>query len=243
MRSWLVARLERLRMSAMLATVVIDRLIDGIVFAILVGAVLAVAVFPDPSGDIQRGLWIAGLGSLLIFVLLLAALYLNRQRFDQAAGWVLRVVHLMPRRFAERAQGLLRSFAQGIVWPGSHWRGAAIVLASLLMKLISATHFLWAGLSIGVLLRPVDYLFVIVFLGFIVIAAHIARIPGGFLLGAIFVLGLFGVDREQALAMALVVQVASSLSVVSFGGLALWWNGVTLDELSIASTKQNDEAR
>ncbi len=48
LRSWLVARLERLRMSAVLATVAIDRLIDGMVFAILVAVVLSLAVFPDP---------------------------------------------------------------------------------------------------------------------------------------------------------------------------------------------------
>ncbi len=45
-RSWLVARIEALRMSAVLASVAIDRLIDGIVFA---GLVLFVVV-----GDLER---------------------------------------------------------------------------------------------------------------------------------------------------------------------------------------------
>ena len=56
LRSWLVARREGLKMSAVLATVAIDRMIDGVVFAILVVLVLAVAVLPDPTGNLRLGL-------------------------------------------------------------------------------------------------------------------------------------------------------------------------------------------
>jgi len=34
------------------------------------------------------------------------------------------------------------SFADGIVWPREAWRGAGIVLASIIMKLLATTHFL-----------------------------------------------------------------------------------------------------
>lgn len=234
LRSWLVARLERMRMSAVLATVAIDRLIDGIVFTGFVAAVLAYAAFPDPRGDIRLGLVTAGIGSFAVFAVLLVLLARYKQDVVDGASWIMRLADRLPTRFAERARALLCSFAQGIVWPNEPWRRVAVVLASVVIKLIAATHFLWAGLAFGVVLRPVEYLFLIVFLGFIVILTHFARIAGGFIVGAVFALGLFGIEAEQAVAMTLVVQIASLATVAGIGAFALWHHGFTLDDLQRA---------
>ncbi|MGQ0663585.1 MAG: lysylphosphatidylglycerol synthase transmembrane domain-containing protein [Pseudomonadota bacterium] len=229
-RSWLVARLEALRMSAVLATVALDRLIDGVVFAGFVALVLAVAVFPDPGG-IRLGLAVGGLGSLVLFALLLLLLARYKRQVEDGASWIMHLVGRLPARYAERSRALVRSFAQGIVWPRAAWRRFGIVLASVVIKLIAATHFLWAGLAFGVLLRPVEYLFLLVFLGFLVILTHFARIPGGFIVGAVFALGLFGIGAEQALAMVLAVEFANLVTVASIGAFSLWWHGVALGEL------------
>jgi hypothetical protein len=73
-----------------------------------------------------------------------------------------------------------------------------------------------------------------VFLGFLVILGHFVRIAGSFIIGGIFALGLFGVSEERALAMLLVVQGASMLSVAAIGALALWQQGVALSEVRAA---------
>jgi hypothetical protein len=106
------------------------------------------------------------------------------------------------------------------------------------MKLIAATHLLWAGLALGVLLQPAEYMFLLVVVGFL---AYFARILAGFTIGAVFALGLLGVPEEQALAMALIVQSADLLTVAGIGVLALWWQGVTLTELRTAGGE--DRAR
>jgi hypothetical protein len=128
----------------------------------------------------------------------------------------------------------MRSFAEGVVWPREAWRGAGIVLASIVIKLIAITHFLWAGLAFGLVLNALDYVFLIVFLGFLIILSRLARIPGGFLVGAIFALDLLGVPDEQALVMVLLVQFSSLLATASIGAFALWRSGIALDELHLA---------
>lgn len=240
LRSWLIARLEGLSFSAVLASVALDRLIDGIIFTGFVAAVLAFAAFPDPDGNIRLGLVIAGAASFALFALLLALLVRYRRDVANEESWIMRLARRLPARFAERGRGMLHAFAQGVAWPGQPWRRAAVVLASILIKLIAATHFLWAGLGFGVLLRPIDYLFLIVFLGFIVILTHFARVAGGFIVGAVFALGLFGVEAERAVAVALVVQVASIATVALFGAFALWRHGFTLAdvrEVQVAGTR------
>lgn len=228
LRSWLVARREGLKMGAVLATVALDRLIDGIVFAGLVVIVLALAVVPDPTGNLQFGLLAGAAGSFGLFAGLLWLLARHKRELGSATGWLRWVLSRLPARVAQPSERLLASFAEGIVWPVEGWRRVAIVLSSVLIKFIAASHLLWAGLAFGIVLRPLDYLVVMVLLGFLGIVTHFARLAAGFTVGAIFALGLFGVGEEPALAMVLSVQIGSMISVAAFGALALWRGGVHL---------------
>jgi hypothetical protein len=233
-RSWLVARLESLKMSTVLATVAIDRLVDGVIFTGFVAAALAFAVYPDPAGEIRLGLVIGGAGSLAVFALLLFALARYKRRAGRSGGWMLRCLGRLPARFAGPAKSFAQSFAEGIVWPAERWRGIGIVLASIVIKLIAITHFLWAGLAFGVVLDPADYVFLVVFLGFLIVLTRFLRIPGGFIIGGIFALDLLGVPEEQALAMVLAVQFSSIAMVGAIGALALWRSGMSLDQFRFA---------
>jgi len=241
-RSWLVARLEVLRMSAVLASVAIDRLIDGIVFAGLVLLVLVFAVFPDPDGEIRLGLLVGATGSLGAIVAALVLLWRHKRAAVRGVGWVLQATDRLPRRFVARARALALSFAEGIVWPAEPRRRISIVAASILIKLLAATHFLWAGLAFGVLLPPIAYLVLLAILGFIVILAHLARIPGGFIIGAVFALGLFGVGEEPAVAMVTVVVASTMAAIGAAGAFTLWRHGIALGALTRGAAPDNGRA-
>lgn len=231
-RSWLVARLETLRMGAVLATAAIERFVDGIVFSGFVAAALGFAAFPDPGGGIRLGLIAGGVGGLVLFALLLAGLAFWKRRQGRGGGWITGLAARLPGRFAGPVRGFLGSFADGIVWPRQAWRGASIIAASVGIKLIAATHFLWAGLAFGIYLRPADYLFLLVFLGFLIILTRVARGPGGFFVGNVFALDLMGIPGEQGLAMVLLVHVSTLATISGVGAFALWRNGIAIGELA-----------
>ena len=235
-RSWLVARRESLTVAAVLATAAIDRIVDGVIFSGFVAVALVFAAAPD--GNIRLGLTVAGGGSLVLFALVLALLARFKTGVVGEGNPVMSLIGRLPARMADPVKRFLRAFATGILWPRSHVRGAGILLAAMAMKMAALTHFLWAGLAFGVALRPADYLFLMVFLGFLHILIHFARIPGGFVLGAIFALDLLGVAEEQALAMAVAVQAASMLTVTAIGAVAFWRSGVALDDLRINTKEQ-----
>lgn len=233
-RSWLVARREGLKTSTILATAAVDRLIDGIVFTGFVPVTLILVAVPDPTGGIRAGLGWAAAGSLVIFALIILALAGFRLKATHDKGWLMWCIGCLPLRLAEPMRRLARSFAEGIVWPVENWRRGAILFSSVVIKLIAATHFVWAGLAIGILLAPTDYLFLLVFLGFLHVVTHFARIAAGFTIGAMFALQLLGVDEERALAMVLIVQGTSLLTISGIGSIALWSQGIGWRELRSA---------
>ena len=233
-RSWLIAQRENLTTSAVLATVAVDRLIDGVVFTGFVPVALVLVAVPDPTGGIRAGLGWGAAGSLVLFVLLLLGLAAYRLQALREDGWLAWCIGCLPVRLAEPVRRVLRSFAEGIVWPKETWRRVGVVLASVLMKLIAATHLLWAGLAFGVQLQPAEYIFLLVFLGFLHVLVRFVHVVAGFTVGAVFALGLLGVAEEQALAMVLVVQISALMTMATIGALALWVQGIALGDLRLA---------
>ena len=241
-RSWLIARREDLKTSAVLATVAVDRLIDGVVFTGFVPLALILVTVPDPTGGIRAGLGWGAAGSLVIFVLLLLGLAGYRLQALRSEGWLAWCIGCLPARLGEPVRRVVRSFAEGIVWPRETWRRLGIVLASVLIKLIAATHFLWAGLAFGIQLRPAEYIFLLVFLGFLHVLVRFVHMVAGFTVGAVFALGLFGVAEEHALAMTLVVQISALFTTAIIGALALWLQGIALGDLRLAGEEARGRA-
>ncbi len=234
-RSWLVSRREDLKLTAVLATVALDRMTDGLVFVCLVPVAVLATAFPDPTGGIRAGLAWGGGGSLVLFIVLFASFELFRRQVVSPGPFVRRMGDRLPARLSGPTRRLAASFAEGINWPQDPRRVIGIVLASVGIKLFAAMQLVPAGLAFGVSLRPAEYLFVMVFLGFLVILGHFLRLTGGFIVAGVFALRLFGVPEEEALVMALVIQAANILSVAGVGAIALWAQGVALSEVRRAS--------
>jgi uncharacterized membrane protein YbhN (UPF0104 family) len=155
-RSWLVARRENLKFTTVLATVALDRLTDGIVFACLVPVTVLFVVFPDPGG-VRAGLIWGSAGSLILFIALLAGLAIYRRQALDPSACLMRLVDRLPSRLAMPMRRLAASYAEGIVWPREIWRGGAIVVASVVMRLFAAMQFAVAGVAFGIALEPAEY--------------------------------------------------------------------------------------
>ena len=227
-RAWLAARLEGLRTGALLATVALDRMIDGIVFLTFCGIALLWLQFPAAS-DVVRGgvMWGGFAGGVLLVV---AFGLLIGMRFGLAGALrailALPAIRRLPARSKDGASPFIGDFGDGVVWPQAWWRGVFIVVDSIVIKLVQLSYFWWAGLACGIALPPWSLLYLMVFLGFLTIIAGALRIVGGFTAGGVFALGSLGLDTETALAMTLLVQLAINMTIVGVGLPALWAQGL-----------------
>jgi len=227
-RSWLVARLDGLKMGTVLTTTIIARFLDGAVFALFAGVVAILGRIPQVEGNLKLGLAIAGGLNLVLFGGLLWALFRFRAVFALDGPLICRLFDRVARLFRANGRGLRLSLCDGVIWPKSRWRRSATILAAVASKAVAATHFVWAGLAVGVVLAPMDYLFLMVFSGFAMVLSRFVRIPGGFVIGAGFALSALGVADEQALLMTLFSFIMSMLLVVGIGLVVLWRSGLDI---------------
>ena len=230
-RAWLVARCEKLPFASVFATIAVDRLVDGVAFVALAAAAIVLIGMPQNVESLRTGLIAAAAGATAVLAALVALLAVFRRTVRMGGAGTRRLVSWVPARWRERAHAMLDGLAEGTGWPRSPARAATIVLLAFGVKALAVAHMLWAGLALGVSLGIAQYVLLMVLLGFVVVLARIVRIPGGFLLAATFLLELLGVDRERALAMALIVQVSAIVSVSAAGAASLAWFGAELREL------------
>lgn len=227
-RSWLIARLEGLKMATVLTTTIIARFIDGVVFSLFAGLVAIGGQIPQVSGNLELGLAIAGALNLALFGALLWIMFRFRVFFNTDDPFICRAFDRMAALVRADGRVLRSGLCEGVIWPRAASRRAAVIGASVIAKLVSATHFLWAGLAVGVVLRPFDYLFLMVFAGFSLVLSRFVRIPGGFVIGSAFALHLLGVPDEPALIMILFNHIISILLVVGIGLVVLWQSGIDI---------------
>ena len=238
-RAWLVARMDGLKMATVLSTTIIARFLDGVVFALFAGVVAMAGRIPQIEGDLRLGLSVAGGLNLLLFGGLLWALFRVRVLFAHEERLICRMFDWLATRMRADGPDLRGALCDGIVWPHDSIRRIKAVVATILSKVVAATHFLWAGLAVGVVLTAWDYLFLMVFAGFIMVIGRFVRIPGSFIFGAGFALKALGVADEEALLMVLFNYITTIILVVGVGLVVLWQSGIDIRRARLEAEDAN----
>lgn len=230
-KAYVVARRERVSMSAVLATTLTDRLVDAFTFLGLLGVVLGATDLPLASAPAQAALRAAGWTMLGLYLGLAATLMALGLFPGQGARIVERILGVVASRWAKRGAGLYIRFCQGICLP-TRWRDRSLLVAFAVgKKAIIPFQVYWIVRAFGLDLPWTAYLFQVVFLGFLVFLAASFGIRGTYQAGMVVVLGFYGVSKEIALAIALIVEVVAHGAAMALGLLFLWLEGITLREL------------
>ena len=116
-RSWLVARLEKLKMSSIIVTTTISRFIDGVVFCLLAIGLALVGNFPRIDGDLQTGIAAAGIVNFGVFSAALWALFYSRRTFKNTNTNISRAVDKLAVRSRGFLGNLRSGLIDGIIWP------------------------------------------------------------------------------------------------------------------------------
>jgi len=225
-RAYMLTRETTIPFSAAFASLVVDRVFDGVVVLLLM--VLAMFHPSFPAGVSRMAF--AGTGVILIL-----AVGLGLYAIVSFPDKLIRLYELFARRvaprFEERGRAMLRSFAEGLSVLRHPGRFLVVFAWALLLWLVQALAF-WIGFrSFGI---HVPFAAALLIQGMIVIGVAAPSTPGffgPFEAAAKTGLKLYGVDESLAVAWALSYHVVSLLPITVIGLYYLARSGLKLGEL------------
>jgi uncharacterized protein (TIRG00374 family) len=147
-RPYLIAGEGKVRKSAALGTIAMERVMDGLMMALLLFGVLALLP-ADRSSAAYYSLRVGSVVALGVFLAALAVLVLAHRNKALAIRVVRRLLHPFSRRLAEGVSGMVERFIDGLRALPSRGSVLAAVLWSALYWLVNGLTFWFLAVAFG----------------------------------------------------------------------------------------------
>lgn len=238
-RAYLLGRKEAMSKSLALATIVVERVFDGLTLVFFL--VIVVLAFPLPAWGQQMAYL-----SLLIFGIALLVLVLLLYREGWALGVVSFLVRPLPSSLANRLQGMSRSFILGVTALRDRRGIAGLVLSSLSVWILELSSYYLLTWALPLALPPSGRLGAAIL---VMVATNMGSlIPsspgyvGPFEYFGVLALVAFGVEKELALSYTIVSHAMQYIMVTVVGLLSLSLEGLTLASIGEKAVGTRSEA-
>jgi hypothetical protein len=226
LRPYLLARQERLSVSATFATIILERALDLTAVLLLFAAAL-----PFLHVDVGRETRLAGLAAVGAALAGLAAMFMFAGHPEKVGLWVDWFSRWLPKRAAAAIGAFSRKFAEGL----AVMREPRLLIVSLAWSLA-----LWISICVGIWLVSRAFGLSVPFAGTFLIVMYLVigvAMPtpggaGGFHLAYQYaVTTYFGAAVDQAAAAAIMLHLVSFVPVAVLGLVFMWQDGLTLGGL------------
>jgi uncharacterized protein (TIRG00374 family) len=224
-RAYVLKRKESVSASASLATIVVERIFDGITMLVFVFAVLPLVPTNEFLGQLLPFMSLLFFGALLAFLLIAS----SPSRTERIYQWM--VGRLVPERFRAQVSGLLEKFLDGLQVLRSGRDMVFVLGISILLWLVEAWKY-WFVMQGFAFDQP---FYVLVFTCAIVnLATTIPSTPG--YLGTFEVAGIeslvvFGVARHTATSFMLALHAALWFPITALGAYFAWRERISWGEM------------
>lgn len=242
LRAVILKRKEGVPVSASLATIIVERIFDGVVMLAFVFVNLPeLAKLTSASGfigNIQQAAVIGTglfLGALAVF--LLAAMFPHTTA--RIGGWIIQ--RFTPQRLHERLLGLMNKFLAGLESLRSPWNVLMIFFTSVIIWLLETGKYWFVMHAFDF---TVSFFALMLMNGIVNLATTIPSAPGyigTFDAPGIAVLTAYGVDQATAAGYTLTLHIALWLPITALGAYFLAREGIKWsDEIRNELGEQNE---
>jgi uncharacterized protein (TIRG00374 family) len=212
LRAYVLKRNEQVSVSASLATVIVERIFDGLVMLLFVFVALPTAPFlPDALRSIVV------FGSLIFFGALIVFLFLAARPVLAARLYNPLIDRLLPERFREPVRGLIDRFMTGLASLRDFRHIIMVFFTSILIWLLETVKYWFVMHAFNF---EVSFFTLMLMNGIVNLATTLPAAPGyvgTFDAPGIAVLTAFGINQEVATAYTLVLHVALWLPITLLG--------------------------
>lgn len=235
-RAYILKRKESVSASGSLATIVVERIFDGITMLIFVFAVLPVIPTNEFLGTLLPFMSLLFFGGLLAFLIIAS----SPKRTETLYEWV--VSRLVPDRFRDEVRGLLARFVEGLQVLRSGRDMLWIMGISILLWLVETWKY-WFVMQGFAFHQP---FYVLLFTCAIVnLATSIPASPGylgTFEVAGIESLVLFGVSRAAATSFTLALHAALWFPITAWGAYYAWRESLGWAEMEKLRAEEGEAA-
>lgn len=227
-RPVLLANRTNVPVSSVLASVVLERLLDMLTILVFLGLVMCLV---PVSNTIRQ----SGIVFVVFAVFAVGTIVALQRRHPLALGLVRWILARMPPALRDRAETALESFIGGLQGIGD---------GSVLLRILGYSVFLWMVIAsvfgIGFLACDLDVPLVSGALALVTVVAGAVSAPsapgfiGTFQAGCMLALSLFGVSRADAIPYAFVVWGAQWLTQVVLGVVFLLRENISFGDVRAA---------
>lgn len=239
-RAWCLGRREGKSKSAIFASIIVERLLDGLWILLYLVVALWVIPFPEDGGaegalwggfSVKAGLRWAGFLSLAFYAGIILFLILLRLSREGALRVLEACLRSLSRRLADKAHEVLEGFIRGIYIPDSQNRAAMALFHTWLLWVVGLGGNYFTSRAFGLDLPWHAPVFFLVVQAIGVMIPSSPGFVGTFHAAAVLGARFYGVPEGVALSFAVVVHIVSFLPVVLAGLAFLWRENLTLGRL------------
>jgi len=237
LRAYVLKRNEQVSISASLATVIVERIFDGVVMLLFVFVALPTAPFlPDLLRSIVVG------GSAIFLTALVIFLFLAARPAKAARLYNPLVDRFLPAAVRERARGLLDRFMTGLASLRDFQHVLMVFFTSILIWLLETVKYWFVMHAFNF---EVGFFGLLLMNGIVNLATTLPALPGylgTFDLPGIAVLEAFGVAPVVATAYTLVLHAALWLPITLLGFIYMARQSIHWSDFSRVTKMKDAEA-
>jgi glycosyltransferase 2 family protein len=232
-RPYLIAKKSSIKMSSAIGTIIVERVLDSLAILTIT---IVVLMFNDlPSWMIKSGI-IFFILTLLMMAMVIGLVW----RREDAVKIIERILHLLPGKFAQKANHVIHHFIDGFLVITDVKRLLYLLFLSAVVWLADVAAIYLLLLAFGFNL-PILASFVVM----VVLVAGIA-IPtapgfiGNWHYACILGLSLFNIAKPEAFSFALVYHFLSIMMIVAMGVAFLPFNKFSISDMTKQMNKAED---
>ena len=233
-RAYLLGKKEQISKSASFATIVVERLFDGLTVLVILVLILLFVAFPPEIAETEENLRIGGYWIAGFYVVAVGFLLLLRSYTHTGTRILNGFLFLLPVRIKNRLTTILHSFVDGLDVIGQGRSLLAVSFYSGFLWILSALTVYLGARAFGYPLPWHASFFVLVIQAFAVTLPSAPGFIGTYHYWSTWALMLYHMPREQALGISFLIHFTFYLPSIVCGIFFVWRDHISFEDVEKA---------
>lgn len=236
-RAYVIGTKEGVSVTSSFATIVVERIFDMITVLLLAMAVFLLFELPGGVSEIKNMVKGGAYGLMVVIIVAVLFLYVLVRYREKCLSLIKGILRPFSERIQEQSVLFLGSLASGLEIVKGGRPLFMVSIYSILNWLASALPIYIITISFGFILPFSSALLILVLLAFAVSVPSSPGYVGPFHYAIYVGLGFYGVGKEEAIGMAIVMHLAQFVPLVVLGLFLVWREKLSFSKIKGAASK------